>query len=136
MLKSCERHWPNAGALASALAIALLLTPVAPGRAAASEPNVDAAIKALETARLDPERLKSYCEASLKIEAARSDAGSEAADAEIETILMGLAPELSGALRLEAELNPDTPEGDAYMQALHGLGEACAKSAEPAASGD
>ena len=96
----------------------------------AADPKVDAAVKTFSGIGADPAKLKTYCELTAVM--ASSESGGDAAkssetDKKIEDLMASLGPDFQAATDLEQDLQPDTPDGKTFGDAVDGLDAKCAK---------
>lgn len=109
--------------LAAAVTGALLMVP-----AWAASPEIDGAIKTFQQIAADPAKLKTFCTMTSAMDSAGDsddEATMEALDKKIEGYMNELGPDMQKALDVGGDLDPDSPDGNAYDAALDELEGKC-----------
>src|SRR5262245_46639217 len=94
------------------------------GVASAASPQVEAAIKSVQSVGADPAKLKTFCELNKLLEAV-AEKEDPAAQKQVEELIGKLGPDFSAAWDVGDELDEASPDGQAFYAAVDALAGKC-----------
>ena len=103
---------------------AVILTTL-PARAAT--PEVEAAITALQKIESDPAKFQTFCRLAKELAGIGEQdvAQNEALDKQLEDLLRSIGSDVLHAWDIGSDLNPHTPDGEAFENAINAIEEKC-----------
>jgi hypothetical protein len=110
--------WP--AVCLGAFALAVLGAGVAP----AASPQVDTAIKAIQTVGNDPEKLKLFCQLNKLLQEA-GDKEDPDAQKQIEDLVTKIGSDFGAAWDVGDELDESSPDGQEFYAAVDTLADKC-----------